>query len=129
VMDAISMGESTLDCDRLRLMVAPGFSGRFGAAPTPWEMEVVSGVVFRTRNDSGLLEGTASRAAYASAKDLFTVEGAPNRAAIFRKTQPDGQPGPEGAVRTMTIRPSTMEALNAELEYLNLATPPSGSIR
>jgi hypothetical protein len=129
VMDAISMGESTLDCDRLRLMVAPGFSGRFGAAPTPWEMEAVSGVVFRTRNDSGLLEGTASRAAYASAKDLFTVEGAPNRAAIFRKTQPDGQPGPEGAVRTMTIRPSTMEALNLKLEYLNLATPPSGSIR
>ena len=129
VMDAISMGDSTLDCDRLQFMVTPGFNGRYGAAPTPWEMEAISGVVFRTRSEQGLLEGTARRAAYSSAKDLFTVEGAPNRAAIFRKTNPDGSPGPEGAVRTMTLRPSTMETFNVVFDRFNMAAPPSGGLR
>ncbi len=124
-MDAISLGESTLDCDRLRFNVEPGYNNgrRIAGMPTPWEMEATSGVVFRTRNDSGLLEGTASRAAYSSTKDLFTVEGAPNRAAIFRQTRPDGSPGPEGAVRTMSIRPETMKVENAVIERLNIATP------
>ncbi len=77
-MDSISMGDSTLDCDRLRFTVEPGYDGSRGGATegTPWEMEATSGVVFRTRNERGLLEGTASRAAYSSSKDLFTVEGA-----------------------------------------------------
>ncbi len=123
-MDAISTGESTLDCDRLRFTVDPVFAGRtgFGGA-TPWEMEAVGGVVFRSRNQRGLLEGTASRTSYSSAKDLFTIEGAPNRAAIFRQTLPDGTAGPEGAVRTMAIRPKTMKIESAVLERLNLAAP------
>ncbi len=124
-MDAISMGDSTLDCDRLQFTVAPGWSGRSNGAPTPWEMEATSGVVFRTRSDRGLLEGTASRAAYSSLKDLFTVEGAPNRPANFRQTLPNGQKGPEGAVKTMTLRPKTMEVQNMQLERLNIATPPA----
>ena len=130
-MDAISLGESTLDCDRLRFNVEPGYNAktRLAGMPTPWEMEATSGVVFRTRNDSGLLEGTASRAAYSSSKDLFTVEGAPNRAAIFRQTRPDGSPGPEGAVRTMSIRPSTMKVENAVIERLNIATPATNGNR
>ncbi len=125
-MDAISVGESTLDCDRLRFNVEPGFdnSRRLAGTPTPWEMEANSGVVFRTRNDSGLLEGTASRASYSSSKDLFTVEGAPNEPAIFRQTRADGSAGPEGAVRTMSIRPGTMKVENAVIERLNIATPP-----
>jgi len=124
-MDAISMGESTLDCDRLRFTVDPRFgSGRRTGGPTPWEMEAISGVVFRTRNDRGLLEGTANRASYASMKDLFTIEGVPNRPAIFRQTRPDGSPGPEGAVRTMTIRPKTMKVETAVLERLNLSALP-----
>lgn len=124
-MDAISLGDSTLDCDRLRFNIEPGFDrrNRLAGTPTPWEMEAISGVVFRTRNDRGLLEGTAARAAYSSSKDLFTVEGAPNRAAIFRQTLPDGSPGPEGAVRTMSIRPGTMKVENAVIERLNIATP------
>lgn len=130
-MDAISMGESTLDCDRLRFTIEPGQlrGAQIAGMSTPWEMEATSGVVFRTRNDRGLLEGTANRAAYSSSKDLFTVEGAPNRAAIFRQTRPDGQKGPEGAVRTITIRPKTMKIENAVFERLNIATPPGGGNR
>ncbi len=124
-MDAISMGDSTLDCDRLRFSVEPGYDAarRIPGAPTPWEMEATSGVVFRTRNERGLLAGTASRAAYSSSKDLFTVEGAPNRAATFNQTLQDGSKGPEGAVRTMSIRPRTMKIENLVLERFNIATP------
>jgi hypothetical protein len=124
-MDAISMGDSTLDCDRLRFSVEPGYdtSRRIPGAPTPWEMEATSGVVFRTRNERGLLAGTASRAAYSSSKDLFTVDGAPNRAATFQQTLQDGSKGPEGAVRTMSIRPRTMKIENLVLERFNIATP------
>jgi hypothetical protein len=87
-------------------------------------MEATSGVFFRTRSDRGLLEGTASRAAYSSSKDLFKVDGAPNRPAIFRQTLSDGSKGPEGAVRTMSIRPGTMKVEDVVLERLNIATPP-----
>lgn len=130
-MDAISLGESTLDCDRLRFSVEPGFrnQGPLAGSPPPWEMEATSGVVFRSRSENGLLEGTATRASYSSSKDLFTVEGAPNRAAIFRQTRPDGTPGPEGAVRTMSIRPGTMKVENAVIERLNIATPALGGNR
>jgi hypothetical protein len=130
-MGAISMGESTLDCDRLRFIIAPGFapSRRIAGAPTPWEMEATTGVVFRTRNERGLLEGTANRASYASAKDLFTVEGASNRAAILRQTLPDGSPGTEGAFRSILIRPKSMTIENAVFERLNIATPNSNANR
>jgi hypothetical protein len=86
-------------------------------------MEAISGVVFRTRNERGLLEGTASRASYSSVKDLFTVLGAPNQAALFRQTLPDGSAGPEGAVRSMTIRPKSMKVESAVVERLNMASP------
>jgi hypothetical protein len=133
-MDSISLGESTLDCDRLRFNIEPGFaksaaSPPRGTVPTPWEMEATSGVVYRTRNEHGLLEGTASRAAYSSSKDLFTISGAPNQPAIFRQTKPDGSKGPEGAVRTIMIRPQTMKIENAVLERLNIAAPPTNPTR
>jgi hypothetical protein len=130
-MDAISSGESTLDCDRLRFNLEPGYDRgqRPSGMPVPWEMEANSSVVFRTRNERGLLEATASRAAYSSSKDTFTVEGAPNQAAIFRQTRPDGSAGPEGAVRTMTVRPSSMTVENLVFERLNMATPAAGNTR
>ena len=78
---------------------------RIAGASARWEMSAVDGVVFRTRNEQGLLEGNAARASYSSSKDLFTVEGAPNSPAVFRQVLPDGSPGPEGAVRSMTVRP------------------------
>ncbi|MEM8670679.1 MAG: hypothetical protein AAGG48_24345 [Planctomycetota bacterium] len=127
-MDAISMGESTLDCDRLRFAIDPSYSNRtYSGGKTPWEMEALQGVVFRTRNERGLLEGTANRASYASIKDLFTIDGAPNRAAIFRQILPDGSPGLEGAVRTMSVRPKTMKIEAAVFE--RLASPPPDQLR
>jgi hypothetical protein len=122
-MDAITVGQSTLDCDRLRFAVEPAMvttpstiAGFSSGGSTPWEMEATSGVVYRTRNDQGLLEGTASRAAYSASKDTFIVDGAPNRPAIFRRTNPDGSAGPEGAIRTMTVRPRTMNIENVVLD-------------
>lgn len=130
-MDAISSGESTLDCDRLRFNLEPEMvqASQIAGLSSRWEMSAFDGVIFRTRNDQGLLEGSASRATYSSAKDLFTVEGAPKTPAIFRQTLPDGSAGPEGAVRSMTIRPGTMKVENAIIERLNIATPGIGGNR
>lgn len=126
-MDAISMGQSTLDCDRLRFTVEPrdpGLPAPAAGETTAWEMEATSGVVFRTRNEHGLLEGTASRAAYSSSKDLFTADGAPNRPAIVRQTGVGGQAGHEGTFRTISIRPRTMTIDNLVPESLKIAVPP-----
>ena len=130
-MDAISVGESTLDCDQLRFNLEPQgqVHSRIAGVSARWEMTASQGVVFRSRNERGLVEGTAVRAAYSSSKDLFTVEGGPSSPAIFRQTLPDGSPGPEGAVRSMTIRPGTMKVENAVIERLNIATPNDSSNR
>ncbi len=127
-MDSISAGDATIDCDKLRFAISPGQRSP-STGDQAWEMEANSGVVFRTRSERGLLEGTASRAAYASAKDLFTIEGAPNRAATFKHTLADGKPGPEGAVRSMTIQTATQEVKSLQLERINIATPPTLSPR
>ncbi|TWU43004.1 hypothetical protein Q31b_20390 [Novipirellula aureliae] len=121
-MDALRNGQSTLDCDQLRFSIAPDQRNgpRIPGLSTPWETQATGGVVFRTQSERGLLECTATRAAYASGKDLFTLQGAPNRPAIFRQTRPDGQPGPEGAVSTMSLRLKTMEVENMQLERLNI---------
>ncbi len=132
-MDSISNGQSTLDCDRLRFSFEPsqsqigfGADSRYASrSSTAWEMEAVSGVVFRSRGERGLVEGTASRAAYSSSKDVFTIEGPPSRPAIFRQTQPDGQPGPEVAVYSLRIRPKTMTVENGEFARFNIAAPPN----
>jgi hypothetical protein len=106
-MTTITSGESTVDCDTLRLAADPvRFRGRPGrGSPTPWEMIADGGVVFRTRNEQGLVEGTASRASYASAKDLFTVRGASDRPAHVRRFLPGGERHFEAAIASMTIRP------------------------
>ncbi len=124
-MDSISSGESTLDCDQLRFAVAPGFesSDRMNGLPMPWEVEASSGVVFRTRNERGLIEGTAGRTGYASGKQLFTADGAPNRPAIVRQTRPDGSNGIDMRVRTMTIDLGTMTIVNQVLEGFSIPTP------
>jgi len=124
-MDAISMGESTLDCDQLGFAIEPGFlqADRTSGLPVPFEVAATSGVVFRTRNEQGLIEGTASRAVYASGKQLFTADGAPNRPAIVRQTRADGTNGFEQAVRTITIQTGTMTILHSELEWIRSATP------
>ncbi len=90
--------------------------------PGRWKRPVVSSSERETIG--ACLEGTASRAAYSSSKDLFTVEGAPNRAAIFRQTRPDGSPGPEGAFRNDVDSTGHDEDREyAVIERLNIATP------
>ncbi|TWT48178.1 hypothetical protein Pla22_51790 [Rubripirellula amarantea] len=127
-MTALGVGESTLDCDQLRVAMEPPLPGRpaIGVATIPWEMQAISGVVFRTRSDKGLLEGTASRAAYAASKDMFTAQGAPSRPAIIRRSLPDGTPQLETAVRSMVIRPRTMTIDSMEFERGSVATPTQG---
>lgn len=132
-MTALSVAESTLDCDRLRMSVAPGYNrGRSEIAvsrQTPWEAEATGGVVFRTRRRRGLYEGFATRAAYTSVKDLFTVEGAPERAAVFRQMKPSGEAGPELTVKSLTLRPETMEIQNMQLQQFNAGMLPAGRTR
>jgi len=124
-MDTISQGESTLDCDQLRLAVAPGFTagGNAGGLPTPWEVEAQRGVVFRTRNQNGLIEGTAHRAVYASSKQLFTAEGMPNQPAVVRQSNPQGQLELDLAVRTTTIHVGSMRIVNLVPERLVIPPP------
>jgi len=113
-MDAISEGDSTLDCESLHIATSPGFESTPAIAglKTPWEMQAVGGVVFRHRNAKGLLEGTAARAVYSSGKELFTIEGASNRGATMQHTKPSGQVGVKLAVREASINPKTFELEN-----------------
>ena len=126
-MNEISSGESTLDCDRLSISIAPGYdrSRHIKGMPTPWEMSAQKGVVFRTRGEKGLWEGTASRAVYSSQKDLFTIRGEPNRGATIRMTHLNGQPGPGGVFHEVTMRPKPFELLHGSVERLNLGQVPA----
>lgn len=120
-MDSISIGESTLDCDQLSFAVDPGYvaSSRATRLPLPWEVEALRGVVFRTRNDRGLFDFTAARAAYVSSKQIFTADGAPNRPSVMRHTRPDGTDGVNLRNRTVSINLETMTIVNQELEGFN----------
>ncbi|TWU37170.1 hypothetical protein [Novipirellula artificiosorum] len=125
-MDALSTGQSTLDCDQLKFAISPENQNqpRIPGLPARWEAQATGGVVFRNRSDRGLFECTATRAAYASGKELFTMHGAPNRPALYRHQPANGQPGMEGAVRTMTLNTKTMELENLQLEGVRMAAPP-----
>ena len=110
-MDSISNGESTMDCDTLQITVAPGMENRpkVPGMTAPWELQARGGVLFRSRSEQGLVEGKAASAVYASQKDLFTIQGTPKRGATIRNTKPNGQQGPVLNMRTMSIRPKTLE--------------------
>lgn len=131
-MDSISVGDSTLDCDRIRINADPAGSvaGTYGRKASPWELEAVDGVVFRDMGaENGLLVGTASRVTYSNSKDLFKIDGAPSRPAFFELTNSDGTPRAKGTVRTMTVRVSTKEVENMVLESLDIATPQNRDVR
>ena len=131
-MDSISVGDSTLDCERIRVNADPAgaVAGAYGRNTSPWELEAVDGVVFRDMGaENGLLVGTASRVTYSNSKDLFKIDGAPNRPAFFELTNADGTPRAKGTVRTMTVRVSTKEVENMILESLDIATPQSRDVR
>ena len=129
-MNSIAIGDSTLDCDRLRITSDPAASminrnSRLVKHEFPWEMQAIRGVTFRTRSERGTIQATAARASYASTKDLFTIQGSPNRPAVIRQTRPDGKPGMDASVRSATIRPKTLTVENAEIIGVNIAAPPS----
>ena len=131
-MDSISVGDATLDCERIRVNVDPASvsSVSLSQRPNSWEMEAVGGVVFRDMGvESGLLVGTASRVTYSKSKDLFTIDGSPNRPAFFELTNHDNTPRAKGTVRTMTIRVSTKEIDKLILESLDIAAPQGRAIR
>ncbi|MCC9654820.1 hypothetical protein [Rhodopirellula halodulae] len=114
-MDLLSQGESTIDCDTLRIAVDPSvpFQQRtMGVTTTAWEIEAAGGVLFRTRTDKSAYTVTADRCGYAAAKDLFTVFGAPTRPARLMQTTALGKPGINLEVGHATMRLKTMEILS-----------------
>lgn len=123
-MQGLRLGESTLDCDRLRLAI----DGTRAWAPIAdaWQLEAMANIAFQTRNEKGLFHGTADRASYEASKDIFLIEGSPGRAAIINQTLPTGQPGISASVNRMMVNPKTMEVQNYEFQRLQLGTLPSG---
>ncbi len=121
-MQGLRLGESTLDCDRLRLAVDG--SQKFVPVTAAWEMEAIGNVAFQTRIEKGLFNGTAARASYSAAKDIFLIEGAPGRSAELYQTLPTGQAGGNLAVPRMAISPKTMELQNLELDRFQLGPLP-----
>ena len=131
-MDSISVGDSTLDCERIRVNADPAglANGGMRSNAGAWELEASDGVVFRDMGaENGLLVGTASRVTYSNAKDRFKIDGAPNRPAFFELTNADGTPRAKGTVKTMTVRVSTKEVENMILESLDIATPQPRDVR
>jgi len=122
-MQGLRLGESTLDCDRLRLAI----DGTRSWAPMvdSWQMEAIANIAFQTRVENGLFHGTADRASYEASKDIFLIEGAPGRAAIMNQTLPTGQPGISASVIRMTVNPKTMEIQNYEFDRLQLGPLPN----
>ncbi len=125
-MNEISNGEATVDCDRLSMAIAPGYadgSRSLPGLPTPWEVEARSGVVFRRRSEQGLLEATAARVAYSSAKDLLTVEGAPNRGAILQQTNQTGDKRSLTA-KEATIRLRDFQIIDSKIQGFSIGGLP-----
>lgn len=124
LIKGLRLGESTLDCDRLRLAIDS--TRPWAPSSAAWEMESIGNVAFQTRIERGLFSGTADRASYSAAKDLFLIEGSPGRSAVLNQTLPTGQPGLSVAGKRMTANPKTMELQNFEFDRLQLGTLPSG---
>ncbi|MGV3485010.1 MAG: hypothetical protein ACO1RT_11385 [Planctomycetaceae bacterium] len=122
-IQGLRVGESTLDCDRLRLSVDPTRS--WAPVTESWEMEASGNIAFQSRNDMGLFSGTAERASYTAAKDIFLIEGVPSRAAVMNQTLPTGQLGRSLRVKRMTLNPKSMEIQNCEFDSFQLGTPPT----
>ncbi|MCR9207311.1 MAG: hypothetical protein NXI28_03710 [bacterium] len=120
-MDLLSEGESTIDCDMLRMAIDPSVPFRqrtMGVTTTAWEIEASGGVLFRTRTDKSAVTVTADRCGYAAVKDLFTVFGAPTRPARLLQTTALGQPGLNLEVGHATIRLKTMEILSMQVHRI-----------
>ena len=124
-IQGLRQGESTLDCDRLRLAIDQTQPTGFDSPP--WEMEAIGNVVYHTRNERGLYNGVAERAAYAAAKDMFLIEGQPGRSATMNQPLPTGAAGTSAAVKRLSVNTRTMEVINVEFDRLQLGTLPDFS--
>ncbi len=122
-MQGLRLGESTLDCQRLRLGVDS--TRQRSDLDIAWEMEALGGVLFQTRNDRGLFNGQAQRATYTAAKDVFLIEGDAARSATMHRTLPTGAAGENVAVKRMSVNTRTMEVINVEFDRLQLGTLPN----
>lgn len=125
-IQGLRQGESTLECDRLRLAIDQ--TQPSGLASPPWEMEAIGNVIYHTRNERGLYNGVAERAAYTAAKDMFLIEGQPGRSATMNQTLPTGAAGMNAAVKRLSVNTRTMEVINVEFDRLQLGTLPNLSL-
>ena len=126
-MNDLEIDETTLDCEQLQLALEPTSQNRFAPASQvlPWQIQAISGIVLRTRSERGMIETTASRASYAASKDLFTMFGSPNRPALIKMFNPQGQTRVEQAVKSAVIRPSTLTVESVEMSNVSIAAPPT----
>lgn len=122
-IQGLRQGESTIDCDRLRLAIDQ--TQPSGLDSPPWEMEAIGNVVYHTRNERGLYNGIAERAAYTAAKDIFLIEGQPGRSATMNQTLPTGAAGTNAAVKRLSVNTRTMEVINVEFDSLQLGPLPN----
>lgn len=107
-MSQLKLNQGTVDCDRLQLGVASTRS-KMSEDKLPWEIQALGGVAFRMMTERGLVDGTAARAAYDAANDLFVLEGSPAADAVVRNTSPTGQPLMNVSMISFTLRPETLE--------------------
>lgn len=95
-MQRLDTDEMTLDCGELQFGITPGMPADLRAIPgmpTPWEMSASGGIVVRTQQESGLIEGQADRASFESKKSSLVIYGTATESAAIRRTAPDGRPG------------------------------------
>ena len=106
-MDAISSSESTLDCDRLRFNLDPQdqvMSRIAGASREGGRCRRLMESSFGHATSRVCLKGMLHELPTHLPKIYSPLRGRPNSPAVFRQVLPDGSPGPEGAVRSMTVR-------------------------
>ena len=122
----LAVGESTIDCDRLSIGIAPGFDPKLKVPglKTPWEVTAEDSIMFRTRTEkNGLMEVSGARAAYSSGKDLFTMQGTPNHGGEIRQTHPNGQPGSKAVFKEITMNLMTFDVKNMVVHSFNIGNP------
>lgn len=122
-IQGLRQGESTLDCDRLRLAIDQ--TQPSGLDRPAWEMEAIGNVIYHTRNEQGLFNGVAERATYTASKDMFLIEGQPGRSATMNQTLPTGAAGAKAAVKRLSVNTRTMEVINVDIDSLQLGPLPN----
>lgn len=128
-MERLAVGEMTMDCRQLKFGITPGMPDdlrRIPGMPTPWEMVAEGGVVVRSNTEKqGLIEGTATRASYESAKSWLNIEGSPGRDAFIRRTWLDGRPGFQTNSPRMMLNLKTFEfqTIMQDAQINNLTLP------